>query len=237
MASEAVATRGRASVQSTAVIVDHDPLIALGAEQVARRLGVSVLGKATTVRNGLELVRRHRPKLLIVDAERDDVHADGLVLIREARECVSELKIVALGRSSDPDWIQRAFNSGADAYVLKSAHPDDLASAIRQAFDHSVYFPVYPEPRETSRLPPVQNGASKLTARELEVLQLVAEGASNSRIAKALWVTEQTVKFHLTNVYRKLGVTNRTEASRWADLQGLLERPSVPEANLRAVGA
>jgi DNA-binding CsgD family transcriptional regulator len=61
-----------------------------------------------------------------------------------------------------------------------------------------------------------------LTRRELEILQLVAEGHSNTQLAKMLWVTEQTVKFHLSNVYRKLDVANRTEASRWAQLHGLL---------------
>ena len=63
-----------------------------------------------------------------------------------------------------------------------------------------------------------------LTRRELEILQLVAEGDSNAQLAKMLWITEQTVKFHLSNIYRKLGVSNRTEAARWAQLHGLLDR-------------
>jgi DNA-binding CsgD family transcriptional regulator len=63
-----------------------------------------------------------------------------------------------------------------------------------------------------------------LTRRELEILKLVAEGDSNAQLAKMLWVTEQTVKFHLSNIYRKLGVSNRTEASRWAQLHGLLDQ-------------
>ena len=61
-----------------------------------------------------------------------------------------------------------------------------------------------------------------LTNRELEILQAVAEGHTNARIGRSLWVTEQTVKFHLSNIYRKLDVTNRTEASRWAQMNGLL---------------
>jgi DNA-binding CsgD family transcriptional regulator len=67
-----------------------------------------------------------------------------------------------------------------------------------------------------------------LTRRELEILRLVAEGDSNAELARMLWVTEQTVKFHLSNIYRKLDVSNRTEASRWAQVHGLLEaRPTV----------
>ena len=68
--------------------------------------------------------------------------------------------------------------------------------------------------------------AQQLTRRELEILRLVAEGHSNSQLAQLLWVTEQTVKFHLSNIYRKLDVSNRTEASRWAQLNGLLPSPA-----------
>jgi DNA-binding CsgD family transcriptional regulator len=69
-----------------------------------------------------------------------------------------------------------------------------------------------------------------LTRRELEILCLVAEGHSNSQLARMLWVTEQTVKFHLSNIYRKLGVANRTEASRWAQLNGLLNSQATAAA-------
>ena len=105
--------------------------------------------------------------------------------------------------------------------MLKSANPDDLRSAIRQAFEPSLFLASdfmhgAPEPAEKG---PVDAG---LTRREVEILQLVAEGYSNAQLAKMLWVTEQTVKFHLSNIYRKLGVANRTEASRWAQLNGLL---------------
>ena len=64
--------------------------------------------------------------------------------------------------------------------------------------------------------------AAELTNRERQILQLVAEGHSNAQLAKMLWVTEQMVKFHLSNVYRKINVSNRTEAARWAQLNGLL---------------
>ena len=73
-----------------------------------------------------------------------------------------------------------------------------------------------------------------LTKREREILQLVAEGHSNSQLARMLWVTEQTVKFHLSNIYRKLDVANRTEASRWAQLHGLLEQ--TPAESVAAEG-
>jgi DNA-binding NarL/FixJ family response regulator len=104
--------------------------------------------------------------------------------------------------------------------VFKTAHPDDLASAIRQVFDHSVFVagsspaPAYPRVGDPSGL----------TRREIEILQAVSEGHSNAQVATMLWITEQTVKFHLSNIYRKLDVSNRTEASRWAQLNDLLPR-------------
>ena len=110
---------------------------------------------------------------------------------------------------------------------MKTAHPDDVASAVRQAFDHSVYLAGSPRPIGGGAAPaqaPAAESPVGLTRRELEILRLVAEGHSNSQLARMLWVTEQTVKFHLSNIYRKLGVANRTEASRWAQLNGLLSQ-------------
>ena len=101
-------------------------------------------------------------------------------------------------------------------------------AAIRQTFEASIYLArsVSVTPSE----PVVPSDVPELTRRELEILQLVAEGHSNARLAKMLWVTEQTVKFHLSNIYRKLDVANRTEASRWAQLHGLLGAPAAETA-------
>jgi DNA-binding CsgD family transcriptional regulator len=95
---------------------------------------------------------------------------------------------------------------------------------VRQAFDHSVFIAgAAPAPTPTPAGAPVRvERPGGLTRRELEILRLVAEGHSNAQLARMLWVTEQTVKFHLSNIYRKLDVANRTEASRWAQRNGLL---------------
>jgi DNA-binding NarL/FixJ family response regulator len=110
---------------------------------------------------------------------------------------------------------------GLTALRLKTAKPDELASAIRQVFCQSVYFPgsrgiVAEAFAEEARK------ATTLTPREFEILGLVAAGSQNAEVASALWVTEQTVKFHLSNIYKKLGVSNRTEASRWAHQSGII---------------
>ena len=108
----------------------------------------------------------------------------------------------------------------------KTAQPDDLVAAVRQVFDHSIFLRSAFSPAPRTMLPPT-HGERGLTRRELEILRLVSDGHSNAQVARTLWVTEQTVKFHLSNIYRKLDVGNRTEASRWAQLHGVLAPEGV----------
>jgi len=215
------------SISRTAIVLDRHPLWAEAVEGVLRRVGVDIVGKATTGGDALALVQRLRPDLLVTDLGAADGDHAGLTCLREARQRVPELRAVVLSLSDDSKEIDAALQAGAAAYVLKSAHPDDLASAVRQAFAHSVYFA---PPAGTWNGNTLHRGMesadrAELTKREREILQLVAEGYSNAQLARMLWVTEQTVKFHLSNVYRKLNVSNRTEAARWAQLQGLVPTP------------
>ena len=128
---------------------------------------------------------------------------------------------VMLSASTSPELIETALRRGATAYILKSVEPADLASTIRQALDGNVFSTAgLPEANE-----PIGAKAAGLTDREVTILRSLARGSSNEEIAKELWVAQQTVKFHLTNIYRKLGVKNRTEATRYAYQQGLVESP------------
>jgi len=192
-----------------------------------RRVGVDVVGKATTGTEALSLVQRLKPDLLVTDIAAADGDGAGLTCLREARQHVPNIRGVVLSLNEDGQQIDAALQAGAAAYVLKSAHPDDLASAVRQAFAHSVYFapPAGSWNGHAQQQGSVSADRAELTKREREILQLVAEGYSNAQLARMLWVTEQTVKFHLSNVYRKLDVANRTEAARWAQLHGLVPTP------------
>ena len=204
----------------TAVLVDQHPLWLDTVAQVVGRVNVEVVAKATSSSAALALVEELNPDLLITGIKMTDGEIDGLTLLRKARERDPELRAIVLSMYDDSQHIEAAFAAGAAAYVLKTAHPDDLTSAIRQAFDHSIYL-AGARPVVTPAPVPIDDSPG-LTRRELEILQLVAEGHSNAELARMLWVTEQTVKFHLSNIYRKLDVANRTEASRWAQLRGLL---------------
>ena len=103
---------------------------------------------------------------------------------------------------------------------------EDLAYAMRQAFEHSVFVAASPSGAAPCGPHRSRGDARAVTRREAEILRLVAEGHSNADVARMLWIAEQTVKFHLSNIYRKLNVSNRTEASRWAQLHGLLGEPA-----------
>jgi DNA-binding NarL/FixJ family response regulator len=149
------------------------------------------------------------------------------------------VKVIVLSESSDPDLIQAAFKRGARGYVVKTIDTVDLGSAIRQAVERTAF--------HASGLPALnEESAAKaagLTDRELAMVKGVVRGLSNQAIGKELWVTEQTVKFHLTNIFRKLGVRNRVEVARWAYARGLTNdleedlQESARDAGRRAAAA
>jgi DNA-binding NarL/FixJ family response regulator len=215
--------------QKTGVICDSHPMWLDAVEQVLRRVGIDVVGKTTSTTEALSMIEEHNPDLLITELERETGDLSGLVLIERARASAPALRRIVLSMHTDSQVINAALAAGASAYVVKTAYPDDLALAVRQAFSHSVYLAGRPAVTPVAATQTVtHDDEPDLTRRELEILRLVADGHSNAQLARMLWVTEQTVKFHLSNIYRKLDVANRTEASRWAQLHGLLETQAAP---------
>lgn len=201
------------------VAVSPHPLWLNALEQSLLKVDVEVVGKAVSAQEALALVEELRPNVLITDLDLLDDDLDGIALLRRARTRVPDLRAIVVSEHDDPARIDSAFEAGAFAYVVKTARSEDFAFAVRQAFEHVVYIATHPPP---VLAPSEPRHAPDLTRREQEILQLVAEGRSNADVARLLWVTEQTVKFHLANVYRKLGVKNRTQAARWAHEHGLL---------------
>jgi DNA-binding NarL/FixJ family response regulator len=233
--------------ERTAVLLDRHPLWLSAVERVLKVIGIEVVAQTTTVDHALAALEKHDPDLFVAEIVTPHAPVDVSFLPR-VREIAPEAKTVILSMHEDAEHIHAALQAGAVAYVLKSAHPDDLASTIRQIFEHSVFLPNGSNGNAVATASaPVSNigvprmtKPSSLTRREVEILQLAAEGHSNAQMAKLLWVTEQTVKFHLSNIYRKLDVSNRTEASRWAQLHGLLAASTpvqMPRASLGAARA
>ena len=216
----------RSQTPVQAVLLDPHPIWLDAVEIVLKRVGLEIVGKTTSGTGAIKLVEELRPQLLTLEVDPLPGEPDGFAVLREARSAVDDMRAIVLSRNHETRYIDAALAAGASAYIVKTAHPDDVASAVRQAFNHSVFLPGTPEGAlgEAAAVSATPSGpvAHGLTRRELEILKLVAEGHSNAALARMLWVTEQTVKFHLSNVYRKLEVTNRTEASRWAQVNGIL---------------
>jgi DNA-binding NarL/FixJ family response regulator len=204
-----------------AVIVDEDHGWRESLQQILESDGFEVPASAENLRSVLPLLREHSPDLLVTEFT-------NLDLISEIRSSWHDLRIVVTSNVREPSAIESALASGVNVYVFKTTHPSDIASALRQAFE--VTFILMPSTfggAGAAEEPPSEDRVREagLTRREVELLAYIAGGSSNREIAKALWVTEQTVKFHLSNIYRKLGVSNRTEASHWAHTHGIPPSP------------
>jgi NarL family two-component system response regulator LiaR len=184
---------------------------------------LEIVGETTSGAQLLPLVRQKTPDVVLLDLRMPGM--DGLKCLEALRERHPEIKSVVLSASEEPEIIDAALQRGAAAYIVKRVDPVDLPSLIRQAVDGNVFFPVIARPTTSDAVD------SGLTQREADILRALAEGLSNKQIAQQFWLSEQTIKFHLTNIYRKLEVSSRTEAVRHAYEHGLIENPM-----LRAVG-
>lgn len=194
---------------------------------------IRVVGEAMSGEEVLKLVPEVMPDVVIMDLRMP--RGDGLETLAELKKVYPDLKVIILSMFEDAEHIEKALHGGAAGYVVKSINPLDLPSTIRQVMDGTVHLatargniapPAAGDQAAAGTSPvsaPLSPTGSILTERELSILRLVAEGLSNLDIATKLFVTEQTVKFHLSNIYRKLGVSNRTEATRYAYRNGLIE--------------
>jgi DNA-binding NarL/FixJ family response regulator len=217
-----------------ALLFDQHPLWLDAVEVVLRSVGIEVVGKTAVADEVVPLLETLEPSLLVAEIDVGDSEHEGLRMLRAVRDEHPDVRVIVLSQRDDSGVISQALAAGAAAYVVKTAHADDFAAAVRQEFGRSLYLARQPDhARQPAASIPAEVGLSR---REIEILSLVGGGRSNRELARALWVTEQTVKFHLSNIYRKLEVSNRTEASRWAHLHGLgsLEA-QPPEADRRAV--
>jgi DNA-binding NarL/FixJ family response regulator len=183
---------------------------------------IEVVGEAYSGEEVLPLVRATKPDVVLLDLRMPKL--DGLACLDILRKNHPSVKVVMFSANNTPGEIASALQRGARAYILKTVNPLDLAAALRQAVEETVYSaPPQVDVAKTDE-------PSDLTDRERMILAAVMRGLPNKAIGKELWVTEQTVKFHLSNIYRKLGVPNRTAAVRYAQDHGLIEPSTLAVA-------
>jgi DNA-binding NarL/FixJ family response regulator len=200
------------------LIADDHPLILAGIRRALDRSdGVEVVGEASSGPQVVAMVERRRPEVVLLDLYMPGVK--GAELIAQIRSQWPEVKTVVLSANEDRASIDSALNAGASAYIVKSVNPSDLSSVIRQVAGGAI-FHAPPRPNTTAAVDEEPAGPD-LTERERTILSAIASGQTTAAISRELWVSEHTIKFHLTNIYRKLGVSNRAGAVRFAIEHGL----------------
>ena len=195
------------------LIADDHPLILQGIRRMLEASdGIEVVGEARSGEELLALVERRKPHLVLLDLRMPGL--GGLECIAEIKRAWPEIKTVALSACEDRASIDAALLAGASAYMVKSVSPMDIPSVLRQASTGAVYHAPSAAPaRGNEQTAPSGPG---LTPREVAILTAIAAGLTTKAISQDLWLSEHTVKFHLTNIYRKLGVANRSGAVRYA---------------------
>jgi DNA-binding NarL/FixJ family response regulator len=183
--------------------------------------GVEVVGEAESGRQALDVIARMSPDIALLDVRMPGL--DGLAVLDEVRQRHPSVRVIMVSALEQDEVVHAAFKRGAAAFVLKRVDPRDLCAVVRQVAERTVFHPPVTEaPSEANR--------PQLTPRQLRVLAGLARGLCNKELAKELWLSEQTVKFHLSNIYRALGVSSRAEAIRVAYEHQLVASPALDAA-------
>ncbi len=191
------------------VLADDHELVLEGLRALlSNEPDIEMVGTATNGADLLALVEQRLPDVVVLDWRMPA--PDGLACLKEIRRRSWPTRVLVLTAFGDDDVVQSALESGADGLALKTAPPRHTVEAIRQVGHGNMVFP--PSARKWLQGGHPDPGPA-LTARERDVMELLAKGLSNTEIAGAMSLSENTVKFHLQNVFQKLGVNNRTEAA------------------------
>ncbi|MFM8205439.1 MAG: response regulator transcription factor [Actinomycetales bacterium] len=201
------------------LVVDDHVLVREGLRRaLTKETDFALVGEAASKREAFVQIPHHNPDVLVVDLHLPD--GNGLEVIAWARSLSQRMGIVALTFSNFPEHISACMESGASAFIEKSAPVSDLIGAIRQ----STVAPLTFSARKLTESINVKNKSVGLTARELEILEILPTGNTVSEIATQLFISEATVKTHLAAIYRKFQVSNRVQAINAARKIGLLPR-------------
>jgi DNA-binding NarL/FixJ family response regulator len=200
-------------------IADDHRVVRVGLEQLLATFDeVDVVGSADGGEAAVALVLAERPDVLLLDLSMPDL--DGVEVCRRLGEADAETRVVVFTSFSDHEQIVQALDAGAIGYLLKDAEPAEIRAAVRAAARGEAPL----APKAAAALLAERNArpsAADLTEREHDVLSLVVAGLPNKQIARRLGISEKTVKGHLTNLFQRIGVADRTQAALWAERRGI----------------
>lgn len=204
------------------LLVDDHAVVRGGLAQLVGAAGdMEVVGSAADGTEAVAVARAQRPDVVLMDLQMPGM--DGVAATRAILAEDQAAQVVILTSYSDGERIIGALDAGAVGYLLKDADPEDILEGIRAVSRGES--PLHPraarELLTSRRTAPGEERPPQLTGRELEVLRLVRQGLANKQIARRLGISERTVKAHLTSVFQRLDVADRTQAALWAERHGL----------------
>lgn len=201
------------------LVVDDHAIVRRGLTQLFDAVeDFEVVGAGANGAEGAELAAEHRPDVVLMDLSMPEV--DGVEGTRRIVTAQPGTPVVILTSFSERDRILDAIDAGAVGYLLKDSDPDELLRGVRSAAAGESPF----SPKAAKALLTIgsqRRAADELTPREREVLRALSTGLANKQIARRLGISEKTVKTHLTSVFNRIGVTDRTQAALWAQRHGL----------------
>lgn len=203
------------------VLADDHALLRQGtAELLRREPDLEVVGEADNGQQAIDLARRLQPDIVVMDVRMPVL--SGVEATQRIREALPKVQVLVLTAHDDDQYVFSLLQAGASGYLLKTAPVGELIKAIRlvhagespldPAIARKVVVRISGEGRATRAADQGASAVEELTARELEVLQLLAQGLNNRAIAEALFLSDRTVQSHLTTIFAKMHVTSRLEA-------------------------
>jgi two-component system, NarL family, response regulator DegU len=203
------------------MIADDHSMVRQGLKQILElEDDIAVVAQAANGEEAVRLAREHKPDVILMDINMPGTN--GLQAIKELKQDKHPYKVIVLTIHQDREYLFKTLQMGSEGYVLKDAEPSVLIEAIRNVFRGQSYI----QPNMTRELVKEFNRVTlhekdkqdenNLPSREIEVLDLIAEGMINKEIAKQLYISEKTVKNHVSNIFKKLNVSDRTQAAIYA---------------------
>lgn len=199
------------------VIVEDNELMLFGISSALSNFEeLEIVGTAGDGKKGLTVIEQLKPNVALIDIRMPKMN--GIELTKAIREKNIKTNIVIITSVEDDEWLFKAFIAGANAYTLKDIPPEELFNTIKMVssgltlIQPTVAKHVLHQLQTGKKTKEVKTTTEPLTERELEALTLIAKGFKNKQIAEVMFITEGTVKLHVNNILRKLGVTDRTQA-------------------------